>query len=76
MASSLLAILFLAALVQQSAGFGYDATVVVDPGKKECYYQEIAQANTAVEFEYQVRHFQGLFNLIHLTDYFTLYRIP
>ena len=68
MASSLLAILFLAALVQQSAGFGYDATVVVDPGKKECYYQEIAQANTAVEFEYQVRHFQGLFNLIHLTD--------
>lgn len=33
--------------------FGYDYTVKVPSGRKECYYQPIA-APTMVEFEYQV----------------------
>lgn len=56
MANPTYVILLLAAIVQLNEGFGYDATVLVGAGKKECYYQHITQPNTAVEFEYQVRN--------------------
>ncbi|XP_067934135.1 transmembrane emp24 domain-containing protein 5-like [Watersipora subatra] len=40
-------------VVKLTHGFGYDYTLMVPAGQKECYYQPITNRDTETEFEYQ-----------------------